>query len=287
MEFDPRFEGWRPGRRPSHGGQGPHGQHGEHRHGGHPHGGPGHGGQQHGGHGHRPQGFGFGVAGPGATGGPGPGGFGSGGFGSGGPGFGGPGFGGPGFGGPGWRGREGGPGFGPGFDPTAGLRRRGRGRAPRGDVRAAVLLLLAEQPMHGYQLMQAIADRSGGRWTPSPGAIYPTLSQLEDEGLVTVTADAGRKLATLTDTGRSTAEQLRGTGGDPFAGAAEGTPPADLRGLLEQLHGAVRQVARTGTEAQFTAAAGVLAEARRSLYLLLAEGPEGAQGPPAAEDPQG
>ncbi|NEM06997.1 PadR family transcriptional regulator [Geodermatophilus normandii] len=265
MEFDPRFESWRPGRRPSHGGQGPHGQHG--------------------GHGRRSHGFGFGFAGPGATGGPGPGGFGSGGPGFGGPGFGGPGFGGPGFGGPGWRGREGGPGFGPGFDPTAGMRRRGRGRAPRGDVRAAVLLLLAEQPMHGYQLMQAIADRSGGRWTPSPGAIYPTLSQLEDEGLVTVTADAGRKLATLTDTGRSAAEQLRGTGNDPFAGAADGAPAADLRGLLEQLHGAVRQVARTGTEAQFTAAVGILAEARRSLYLLLAEGPEGAQGP-AAEDPQ-
>src|SRR6478609_5305548 len=77
-----------------------------------------------------------------------------------------------------------------------------RGRVPRGDVRMAILQLLAEEPMHGYQLMQAIGDRSGGRWTPSPGAIYPTLNQLEDEGLVVVTADAGRKLATLTDAGR-------------------------------------------------------------------------------------
>jgi DNA-binding PadR family transcriptional regulator len=256
MEFDPRFEGWRSGRRPpfgSWGQQGPHAQHG----------GPGHGG-----HGRRPHGFGPGEAGD-------------------------PGVAAFGFGGPGWRGRGGGPGFGPGlgpgFDPAAGLRRRGRGRAPRGDVRAAVLLLLAEQPMHGYQLMQAIAERSGGRWTPSPGAIYPTLSQLEDEGLVTVTADAGRKLATLTDTGRSAADALRGTGNDPFAGAADGAPAADLRGLLEQLHGAVRQVARTGTEAQFAAAVGVLAEARRALYLLLAEGPEGAQGQAgqdAPEDPQ-
>ncbi|WP_369256809.1 PadR family transcriptional regulator [Geodermatophilus amargosae] len=284
MGFDPRFEGWRPGRRPHHGGQGSHAQHGDHEHGSPGHGSPGHGGHGHGGHGRRPHGFGFGgPGGPGEAGGPGPGGFGSGGPGFGGPGFGGPGFGGPGFGGPGWGGREGGPGFGPG--PAGGPRRRSRGRAPRGDVRAAVLLLLAEQPMHGYQLMQAIAERSAGRWTPSPGAIYPTLSQLEDEGLVTVTADAGRKLATLTDTGRSAAEQLRGTAGDPFAGAAEGAPPADLRGLLEQLHGAVRQVARTGTEAQFTAAVGILGEARRALYLLLAEGPEGAQGP-AAEGPQ-
>jgi DNA-binding PadR family transcriptional regulator len=141
-------------------------------------------------------------------------------------------------------------------------------------VRAAVLLLLAEQPMHGYQLMQAVAERSGGRWTPSPGAIYPTLAQLEDEGLVSVTADAGRKLATLTEAGRGAVEELRGTGNDPFAGAADGPPTADVRGLLEQLHGAVRQVARTGTEAQLTAAAEVLAQARRALYLLLAEGPD-------------
>src|SRR6476646_11251967 len=60
-------------------------------------------------------------------------------------------------------------------------RRGGRGRASRGDVRTAVLQLLAEEPMHGYQLMQAIAERSGGRWAPSTGAIYQTLNQLEDE----------------------------------------------------------------------------------------------------------
>ncbi|MGY1728623.1 PadR family transcriptional regulator [Geodermatophilus sp. SYSU D01062] len=247
MTHDPRFEGWRPGGR-GHG-------HGHQPHGHHP-------------HGHRPHGFGPG--GPGA-GGAGPFGFG---------------FGGP--GGPGARPGPGfSPGFGPGFDPGAGWRRRGgRGRAPRGDVRAAVLLLLAEQPMHGYQLMQAIAERSGGRWTPSPGAIYPTLSQLEDEGLVTVTADAGRKLATLTDAGRSAVEELRGTGNDPFAGGPEGAPAADLRGLLEQLHGAVRQVARTGSEAQLTAAAGVLAEARRALYLLLAEGPDGTPDAGTPETPQ-
>src|SRR6185436_15416711 len=98
-----------------------------------------------------------------------------------------------------------------------GRRRGGRGRASRGDVRAAVLQLLAEEPMHGYQLMQAIAERSGGRWTPSPGAIYPTINQLEDEGLVTVTADSGRKLVTLTDAGRERVAARQETGADPFA----------------------------------------------------------------------
>lgn len=151
---------------------------------------------------------------------------------------------------------------------------RGSGRrAPRGDVRAAVLMLLAEEPMHGYQLMQAIADRSGGRWTPSPGAIYPTLNQLEDEGLVTVTAEAGRKLVTLTDAGREYVEGRRETSIDPFAPYAGTGPGADLRGLLDELASATRQVARTGSEEQRTAAAKVLAEARRSLYLLLADAP--------------
>ena len=110
------------------------------------------------------------------------------------------------------------------------------------------------------------------------GAIYPTISQLEDEGLVTVTADAGRKLATLTDTGREHVESRRGTWPDPFAGSAGTGPGTDLRGPLEQLRAAARQVARTGSEAQRAAAATILGEARRSLYLLLADGPGSTEG---------
>jgi DNA-binding PadR family transcriptional regulator len=147
--------------------------------------------------------------------------------------------------------------------------RRGRGRVPRGDVRTAVLLLLTEQPMHGYQLMQAIADRTGGRWQPSPGAIYPTISQLEDEGLVTLTASAGRKLVTLTDAGREYVVANPGDPFTPFVGDGQETV-VDLRDALEQVHAAVRQVARTGTAAQVEAAGKLLAETRRSLYLLLA-----------------
>jgi DNA-binding PadR family transcriptional regulator len=153
-------------------------------------------------------------------------------------------------------------------------RRGGRGRAARGDVRVAVLLLLAEEPMHGYQLMQAIADRSGGRWTPSPGAIYPTINQLEDEGLVVVTADAGRRLVTLTDAGRDYVETRREKMADPFAGYDAATPGTDLKSQLHQVHGAVHQVARAGTDEQRGAAADILAQARRSLYLLLADGPD-------------
>src|SRR5688572_16529489 len=124
-------------------------------------------------------------------------------------------------------GRPGRPG-GPGGPEGPHHRRGGRGRAPRGDVRTAILLLLAEEPMHGYQLMQAIADRSGGTWTPSPGAVYPAISQLEDEGLVTVTAESGRKLVTLTDAGREHVEFRREGWADPFAGAGGSRGGADL-----------------------------------------------------------
>ena len=149
-----------------------------------------------------------------------------------------------------------------------------RGRAARGDTRAAVLLLLADGPQHGYQLMQAIAERSGGGWTPSPGAIYPTIAQLEDEALVTVTKDAGRKLVELTEAGRDHIAAHQDSAPDPFAGFADAGTRVNLRGLIEQLHGAVREVARTGSYTQLAATADVLAKARRSIYQLLAEEPE-------------
>ena len=155
----------------------------------------------------------------------------------------------------------------------SGRGRGGRGRVPRGDVRTAVLLLLAEQSMHGYQLMQSIAERSGGRWTPSPGAIYPAINLLEDESLVTVTAESGRRLVALTDAGRELVEANRGTWPDPFAAFDQPRGGPDLRDLLEQLHGAIRQVGRTGADAQIQAAAKILADARREMYLLLADGP--------------
>ncbi|MDH6282264.1 PadR family transcriptional regulator [Prescottella agglutinans] len=134
-------------------------------------------------------------------------------------------------------------------------------------MRAAVLLLLQEDSMYGYQLMQTITDRTNGAWRPSAGAIYPTLQQLEDEGLVQTTAEGGRKLVTLTDSGRAYVEQNSESWGDPFAFAGSGP---DLRGPLHDLHGAARQVQASGTAAQLAAAEKVLTDARRALYLILA-----------------
>lgn len=152
-------------------------------------------------------------------------------------------------------------------------RRHGGGRRPRGEVRTAVLLLLTEQPMHGYQLMDAVAERSGGRWRPSPGALYPTLHQLEDDGLITVSHSAGRRLATLTDEGRALVERERPDWSDPFTSTPEQQPGDDLRSELGQLHDAVRVVGRNGTDAQRAQVVRLLAEARRSVYLLLAGDP--------------
>jgi DNA-binding PadR family transcriptional regulator len=162
--------------------------------------------------------------------------------------------------GPEGRGGRGGPGG----------RGRGRGRAQRGDVRTAILLLLADEPMHGYQIMQAMSDRSGGAWHPSPGAIYPTIAQLEDEGLVTTREEGGRRLVTLTSEGRSYLEERSARLGDPFTDFAGAPNRPDLREPVHQLHAAVRQIEVGGSEAQLEAAERVLAQARRSLYLILA-----------------
>ena len=175
--------------------------------------------------------------------------------------------------------------FGGGPRGPRGGRRGGRhGRAGRGDVRSALLLLLAEEPMHGYQLMQAVAERTGGAWKLSPGAVYPTIAQLEDEGLVRVSADGGRKLVTLTDAGR---QQLSSLGDvDPFSAFAADENQPDLRALLGELMGAAHQLGRVGDPGQLAQAARVLSDARRALYLILAGQPEqpatGPEGDPEA-----
>ena len=102
----------------------------------------------------------------------------------------------------------GGPGFGPGFGPRHHDRggRGGRG-GRRGDVRAAVLALLTERPMHGYEMIQELDQRTGGVWRPSPGSVYPTLQLLEDEGLIKSDEGAGRKAYTLTEAGQTEAHR--------------------------------------------------------------------------------
>jgi DNA-binding PadR family transcriptional regulator len=163
-----------------------------------------------------------------------------------------------------------------------------RGRARRGDVRLALLALLAEEPRNGYALMEEIERRSEGRWRPSPGSVYPALQQLEDEGLIRGDESAGRRAFSLTDEGRDYvgAHQAQLDAVWDAVRGDEGDPRLELRGLFMRLGAAVHQVAIAGDEAQVAEARRVLADARRTLYRLLAEDEPPAEGdkPPADGD---
>jgi DNA-binding PadR family transcriptional regulator len=140
-------------------------------------------------------------------------------------------------------------------------------------VRSAVLLLLAERPMHGYEIIQQITERSRGWWKPSPGSVYPTLQLLADEGLVTTEQDnpSGKRLYALTDEGRTAAGQQDRT--PPWEQAADDVDPNDvaLREALHTLMAATMQLSAAGTTELRAKAARLLVETRRQLYLLLAD----------------
>jgi DNA-binding PadR family transcriptional regulator len=149
---------------------------------------------------------------------------------------------------------------------------RGGRRARRGDIRAAILVLLAETPRNGYQLMAEIAERSEGVWRPSPGSVYPTLQQLEDEGLVRAeTGETGKRAFALTDEGRAEVERAGHRAPWELAADEVGDEAVALRDLVFQVLAAAHQVAQAGTQTQVAAAGEVMRETRRKLYQLLAE----------------
>ncbi|MEU6850294.1 PadR family transcriptional regulator [Actinacidiphila alni] len=165
-----------------------------------------------------------------------------------------------------------GPPFGGGpFGPGGRGRGGPRGRARRGDVRASILALLKDRPMHGYEMIQEIADRSGGAWKPSPGSVYPTLQLLEDEGLISSASEGGKKLFTLTDSGRTEADAGPEAPWEDAGRGVDWDAMNEIRkaggGLIE----AFRQVWATGTPEQREKALGVVNDARKKLYLILAD----------------
>ena len=173
----------------------------------------------------------------------------------------------------------GGPGFGgfdvPGFFEGRGPRGfgRGGGRRPRGDVRAAVLVLLAEGPSNGYRIIGEVTRRSDGEWKPSPGSVYPTLQQLQDEGLVAADP-ADPKQFTLTDEGRAYVEQEYSETPPPWENL-DGGPDRDRAHQLRRQIGSIamtyHQIAMSGRPGDLVRAGDVLEKARRELLGILAE----------------
>ncbi len=162
----------------------------------------------------------------------------------------------------------------------------GRGRAVRrGDVRTAILAVLADRPMHGYQVMQELRERSGGAWAPSAGSIYPTLQQLEDEGLVRGVDQDGRRVFTLTDLGQAEAVKARAAGA-PWEVDGDRTA-SDVRTLVAQVAQAAMQVSRVGTTTAAVEARRILVAARRDLYRLLADDNSAVDAEDASDGGQG
>jgi DNA-binding PadR family transcriptional regulator len=147
-------------------------------------------------------------------------------------------------------------------------------RAKRGDVRAAILTVLAERPMHGYEIMQQLQERSSGFWRPSAGSIYPTLQLLEDQGLVTGEDVEGKRVYSLTEAGRTEAEAAQQRAeAPPWGGWGDADDPRFKLGQAGfGLAAAVKQVLTSGSPEQVDQALAVLNDARKRIYALLAEG---------------
>jgi DNA-binding PadR family transcriptional regulator len=147
----------------------------------------------------------------------------------------------------------------------------GRQKVSRGDVRIAILHLLNEEPMHGYQIMQDLSDRTDGLWKPSPGSVYPTLQQLEDEGLIEAEQNHGKRVFELTDEGRAKIDSSESPPPwERFSAEADDGLIA-LRETGFQVGAAVMQVGRAGSDAQVAKATEILEETRSRIYQILAE----------------
>jgi DNA-binding PadR family transcriptional regulator len=163
-------------------------------------------------------------------------------------------------------------------------RHRGRGRhreregwwggprMRRGQIRTALLAVLAEEPGHGYDVMQKLEDKSGGAWRPSPGSVYPTLQLLEDEGLVRSTERDGKRVFEITDAGRAEATaRIEEAGGAPWELAGAGPRRGrEVVAAIRQLTMAFRQIAEVGSAEQVDRAIAIVTDARKQLYQILA-----------------
>ncbi|MBX3067941.1 MAG: PadR family transcriptional regulator [Cryobacterium sp.] len=142
-------------------------------------------------------------------------------------------------------------------------------RMGRGDVRSAILSLLVEKPMHGYQIIQEIEARSDGGWKPSAGSVYPTLQLLADEGVVQVEEAEGRKIYSLTEAGKA---EAKASGDAPWEGEFRwDSKLGALPRAGAKLAHVIGAVAREGSAEQVEEAVALIDETRRKLHAILAK----------------
>jgi DNA-binding PadR family transcriptional regulator len=151
----------------------------------------------------------------------------------------------------------------------------GRHRARRGAVGRAILALLTEKPMNGYEIIQELEERSGGRWKPSSGAIYPALGRLEHRGYITAGDDEGKPRYEITDAGRTRAAEhaAESDGEAPWEHEGPGRH-SEVRAAIAEMVGPARQIGRFGSPDQHASAAAAIKEATAKLYRILADGPQ-------------
>lgn len=163
-----------------------------------------------------------------------------------------------------WRGQN------PGFARHSG-HKRAHGRGRRGFVREAILALLAEEQLNGYQIIQSMEERTSGRWKPSAGSVYPALNLLADEGLIEPTDSEERPQWQLTDAGRAYVAEHSDDLKEPWRRAGgEADRVLDIRSEISQLRLALQQLSLVGTTEQKEQGKTVMADARRAIYRILA-----------------
>jgi DNA-binding PadR family transcriptional regulator len=151
-------------------------------------------------------------------------------------------------------------------------------QARRGDMTPILLSVLADKPMHGYEIIRELEKKSHGLWRPSPGSVYPTLQMLEEEELVTAKEEGGKKVYTLTDTGRSEAEKVKEKRAHGPWRHHDIDPEymekiIELKGSFMQTAGAFKQIARSGEGAKIDEAIKVIKEAQAKLEKIAAGDP--------------
>lgn len=148
-------------------------------------------------------------------------------------------------------------------------------RTRRGDIKFILLGLLSERPQHGYELIKELEARRGGFRRPSPGSVYPTLQMLEEGGYLTSEEIDGKRIYTITDSGRQLLsdrhQQSDSRNADDCSTESKPSELIELRHTLTQLNDAVAQVARSGNLAQANRVGELLAQVKREIYKLLAE----------------